>query len=76
MPSRDPQALADRMAKLLMDPQLRREFAQAGRERVLRDFDLQNNTRRILGLFHETMGLSPVHTDSDAEPVKSLQSSL
>ena len=76
VPSRDPQALAERMAKLLLDPQLRREFAQAGRERVLRDFDLQNNTHRILGLFHETMGLSPVHTDSTTEPIKSLQSSL
>lgn len=60
VPSRDPRALADRMAKLLTDVSLRRQFAQAGRERVLRDFDLQNNTRRILGLFHEVMGLSPV----------------
>jgi len=76
VPSRDPQALADRMSRLLQDASLRKQFAQAGRERVLRDFDLRNNTRRILGLFHETMGLSPVHLRSGSEPTTSLQSSL
>ena len=75
VPSRDPQALAERLARLLRDPSLRAQFAKAGRQRVLRDFDLQNNTRRILRLFHETMGLSPVELGSRPEPVESLQNS-
>jgi glycosyltransferase involved in cell wall biosynthesis len=62
VPARDPRALAERMSRLLNDAALRSRFAQAGRDRVLRDFDLQSNTRRILGLFQEVMGLSPVGT--------------
>jgi glycosyltransferase involved in cell wall biosynthesis len=60
VPARDPHALADRVAVLLRDASLRRTFARAGRQRVLRDFDVQSNTRRILDLFHEAMGLQPV----------------
>ena len=76
VPSRDPQALADRMASMLKDQALRERFAQAGRQRVLRDFDLQRSTRRILGLYHEVLGLAPVTSDADPEAVESRQRSL
>jgi len=60
IPPRSPEALADRMQTLLADGDLRREFAAAGRARVLSEFSLEANTRRILQLFNATLGLLPV----------------
>jgi hypothetical protein len=64
------------MATLLLDSQLRERFAKAGRARVLRDFDLQNNTGRILSLFHATMGLSTLQPSATPEPATSQARSL
>ncbi len=38
VPPDDPKALAEAIARYLDDPELRRRHGQAGRERVLRDF--------------------------------------
>lgn len=59
-PPRDPAAFADRMQMLLKDAALRQRFAQEGRRRVLAEFSLERNTRRVLALFQKTMGLRPV----------------
>lgn len=67
VPPRAPQELAERIRTLLEDPALRRRMAQEGRRRVLSEFDLEYNTRRLLALFQTTMGLRPV----DTEPVPS-----
>lgn len=63
VPPRSPEALADRMQTLLTDAGLRRSFAAAGRARVLQEFSLETNTRRILQLFNATLGLHPVETN-------------
>lgn len=41
VPSRDPEAMADRLACLAADPQRRRDLGDNGRRRVERDFDVQ-----------------------------------
>jgi glycosyltransferase involved in cell wall biosynthesis len=69
VPPRSPERLADRMQALLADPALRREFAAAGRHRVLAEFSLEANTRRILQLFNATLGMHPV--ESAPGPVES-----
>ena len=38
VPPRDPQALATAIERLILDPELRQQMGQAGRQRVLRDF--------------------------------------
>ncbi len=76
VPSRDPQALSEGMVRLLKDKALRQRFAEAGRQRVLRDFDLQKNTGRILGLFHEVLGLDPVASEHHPETLESRERSL
>ncbi|MFN8494891.1 MAG: glycosyltransferase family 4 protein [Caldilineaceae bacterium] len=43
VPPRDVQGLADALEKLYKDPALRRRFGQAGREKVLKEFDLNTN---------------------------------
>lgn len=60
VPPRSPQLLADHMRMLLEDAPLRRRMAQEGRRKVLAEFDLERNTRRVLSLFQETLGLRPV----------------
>lgn len=65
-PPRDPAAFADRMHTLLKDAALRQRFAREGRRRVLAEFSLERNTRRVLALFQETMGLRPVDSGAPA----------
>ena len=60
VPPRDPQRLADAMETLLRDPALRHRFAQEGRRKVEAEFDVARNTRRLLALFHEGLGLRSV----------------
>jgi colanic acid/amylovoran biosynthesis glycosyltransferase len=43
-PERDPTALADRMRRLLADPDLRRDMGTAARRLVERRFDLHHQT--------------------------------
>jgi glycosyltransferase involved in cell wall biosynthesis len=62
VPPRAPEPLAERIASLLRDPDLRHRFAREGRRRVLEEFSLESNTRRVLALFQQTMGLRPVET--------------
>jgi glycosyltransferase involved in cell wall biosynthesis len=61
--------LADAIEILLRDPALRRRMARAGRERVVAEFEVGHNTRRLLALFHQALGLGPVEpaaADPDA----------
>jgi glycosyltransferase involved in cell wall biosynthesis len=68
VPSRDPVALAGRIEALLGDAALRARFARAGRRRVLESFDVERNTRRLLLLFHQAMGLRPAEATASAPP--------
>ncbi len=47
VPTRDSQALADAMARLLDDPQLRQRLATAGQQTVLESFDMARNVTRL-----------------------------
>jgi glycosyltransferase involved in cell wall biosynthesis len=53
VPPRDPQALADALERLATDPTLRRRLADAGHERVCREYDLRRTTEEYLRLFFE-----------------------
>lgn len=60
VPPRDAVALADRLQTLGADGRLRQQMGAAGRERVLEEFNIYQNTRRLLDLF---LGARP-DTDS------------
>ena len=51
VPPRDATALADALHTLHNDAQLRQRMGQAGREKVLREFDLRANTAALATLF-------------------------
>jgi len=50
-PPRDAAALADALEKLQRDPELRQRLGKAGREKVLREFDLTTNARLLIERF-------------------------
>jgi glycosyltransferase involved in cell wall biosynthesis len=51
VPPGDAEALADALAALAADPELRRRLGAAARERMLRDFDLARNARALASRF-------------------------
>jgi colanic acid/amylovoran biosynthesis glycosyltransferase len=53
VPPGDARALADALARLHGDSELRHMFGQAGREKVLRDFDLRKNAEKLAEMFRE-----------------------
>jgi glycosyltransferase involved in cell wall biosynthesis len=50
-PPRDPAALADALAELRDDPQRIETWGQAARGKVLREYHLPTNARRLIALF-------------------------
>jgi colanic acid/amylovoran biosynthesis glycosyltransferase len=56
VPERDPAALAAAVRRLLEDTDAARRLAEAGRERVERDFDLHVNVGRLRTLFEASGG--------------------
>ena len=51
VPPRDSDALADAIQRLQSDPLLCREMGLSGKEKVLKDFNLQTNTAKLYDLF-------------------------
>jgi glycosyltransferase involved in cell wall biosynthesis len=51
VPPKDKQALAEALAHLLDDQSLCQEMGQRGRQKVLKDFDVDRNVRRLYDLF-------------------------
>jgi len=49
--ARDAAALADALARLLADPELRQRMGQRGRERVLGEFSQERIVAQVLGLY-------------------------
>jgi len=52
-PPRDAAAVADQIERLGRDPELRQRLARAGREKVVREFDLAKNAATLVGHFRE-----------------------
>jgi len=48
---RNPKQLATAILKLIESKNLREKIGKQGRERVCKEFDIQKNTRKLLGLF-------------------------
>jgi len=55
VPSRDPDALAQAIARLLRDPELWRKMGQAGRRRVEQHFSVEQMVRRTESLYEELL---------------------
>jgi colanic acid/amylovoran biosynthesis glycosyltransferase len=51
VPERDPEALVDAMQQLLRDRGLGARLGKNARQQVLREFDINENARRLAGLF-------------------------
>jgi colanic acid/amylovoran biosynthesis glycosyltransferase len=51
VPPRDARALADALRRLRDDPSLRRRLGLAGREKVVREFDVREGARALAGRF-------------------------
>lgn len=56
VPDKDPAALASALARLLVDPELRRSMGQHGRAVVTRDYDLPTSARRLRDLMSRDPG--------------------
>lgn len=56
VPARDPRAMADALARLIHDVELRRRMGSAGRERVVEEFGLRLQLERFLALYHALTG--------------------
>jgi glycosyltransferase involved in cell wall biosynthesis len=52
VPPRDPVALADALARLLADAELRARLGTAARKRIEERFDIERNIRSYVALFH------------------------
>ena len=59
VPRRDPGALAGKLAVLARDPALRRRMGQAGRQRVVAHFQIQDQVSRFDHLYHGVLKPSP-----------------
>lgn len=64
VPPGDPAAMADALQALGRDPQLRQRMGRAGREKVVRQFNLEVNARQLLNLIlaggRAKLGSAPV----------------
>ena len=55
VPKQDAQAIADRLLELYRDPEKRRSFGRAGRQRVLRLYDIEKNVLELEEFYRQTM---------------------
>jgi glycosyltransferase involved in cell wall biosynthesis len=59
VPPRDPDALADALARLLDDAGLRQRLGMAGRERVVAEYESGKNAAELLRIFEHYLGQRP-----------------
>ncbi len=58
-PRRDPHALAENLARVAGDPDLRRRLGERGRARVTQDFDLPQQLARFEELYRDLLAAGP-----------------
>ena len=67
VPQKNPNALADALEELLMNPTLRTKLTKAGRERILQIFDARSNIKSLAHLFQcthsEGFNLTPINSE-------------
>jgi colanic acid/amylovoran biosynthesis glycosyltransferase len=61
VPPSDAEAMAQAIARLMDDPELRLRIGQQGRRRIQENFDLHSNAVCLGGIFSRRLGLKPVH---------------
>jgi glycosyltransferase involved in cell wall biosynthesis len=72
VPERDPGAIADAVAQLAGDAELRARLAQSGRTVVEQEFEIKGNVQRLMDVFrqaieqHSTQGRPTDKPDSAA----------
>jgi glycosyltransferase involved in cell wall biosynthesis len=59
VPVGTPQALAEKIALLLQDAELRTGFGQSGRERVEREFSVESMVERTRAVYRELLSGAP-----------------
>lgn len=67
VPPADSEALASALARLTRSPGLRRRLGRAGREKVVREFDLRENARRLMDLLRAEGGVPSERPAARAE---------
>jgi glycosyltransferase involved in cell wall biosynthesis len=67
VPPRDPEALADALARLASNPELRRRMGRAARAKVLQEFDLEANAARLAAMIRAVPGSSNGNGSAHAE---------
>ncbi len=75
VPPRDPQALADALARLLADPAFAATLASQARDLLEREFDLWTTTRRLHALMESDACCDGAHAGPFARPAPSWQRS-
>lgn len=55
VPEKDITALADALQRLIEDPALRQKLGQAGREKIIAEFEIDQNAERLAGHFEEVL---------------------
>ncbi|MCC6454710.1 MAG: glycosyltransferase [Caldilineaceae bacterium] len=56
VPPNDATALANALARLLSDHDLRDRLGKSGREKVMAEYEIQKNTRQLLNIFRARLG--------------------
>lgn len=62
MPPADTQSLAQAIALLMDNPELRQRLAQAGRQKVLNAYELKQNTQILATIFQRRLAPSTEHS--------------
>lgn len=64
VPRRKPAAIAEKLARLARDPDLRERMGQAGRARVIESFDLERQAQRFLDLYEQVQEKRTAQADA------------
>jgi colanic acid/amylovoran biosynthesis glycosyltransferase len=68
VPRRDPEAMAERLTALASDPELRWRMGRAGRQRVLKRFDLARQIDSFAAFYEQVLGEGPRRRLDPARP--------
>jgi D-inositol-3-phosphate glycosyltransferase len=76
VPPNDPEALAEKISALLLNPELLREMKAASIRRVNALFTWSRIAELMAGLYERVLLLTPVHTDEETQQLKFIDSAF